>query len=137
MIRTYSELIQIPSFKERLVYCQLNGQVGIDTFGFDRYLNQTLYRSVKWRSLRNQIIIRDNGCDLAFPDFPLSKRILIHHLNPITEQDVLNESSVLFDPENLICVSHETHNAIHYGTEALLPQGNVERKPNDMCPWRQ
>ena len=133
----YSELIRIPSFKDRFKYCQLNGQVGIDTFGFDRYLNQTLYRSAKWRSLRNQIIIRDNGCDLAHPDFPLSNRVLIHHLNPITEQDVLSESSVLFDPENLICVSHETHNAIHYGTEALLPQGNIERKPNDMCPWRQ
>ena len=137
MKRTYSELIAIPSFEERFKYCQLKSQVGIDTFGFDRYLNQTLYRSAKWRSLRNQIIIRDNGCDLAFPDFPLSKRVLIHHLNPITEQDVLNESSVLFDPENLVCVSHETHNAIHYGTEALLPQGNIERKPNDMCPWRQ
>ena len=106
----YSELIKIPSFRDRFKYCQLNGQVGIDTFGFDRYLNQTLYRS---------------------------NRVLIHHLNSITEQDVLSESSVLFDPENLICVSHETHNAIHYGTEALLPQGNIERKPNDMCPWRQ
>lgn len=136
-MRTYSELIQIPSFKERFKYCQLNGQIGIDMFGFDRYLNQTLYRSARWRSLRNQIIIRDNGCDLAHEDFPVNKRVLIHHLNPITEQDVLNESSVLFDPENLICVSHETHNAIHYGTEALLPQGNIERKPNDTCPWRQ
>ena len=134
---TYSELIQIPSFQDRFKYCQLNGQVGIDTFGFDRYLNQTLYRSAKWRSLRNQIIIRDNGCDLAHQDFPVGKKILIHHLNPITEQDVLNESFTLYDPENLICVSHNTHNAIHYGTEALLPKGEIERKLNDTCPWRQ
>lgn len=134
---TYSELVQIPSFEERFKYCQLNGQVGTDTFGFNRYLNQNLYRSARWRSLRNQIIIRDNGCDLAHLDFPVNKNILIHHLNPITEQDVLNESAILFDLENLICVSHQTHNAIHYGTEALLPQGEIERKPNDMCPWRQ
>ena len=134
---TYSELIQIPSFQDRFKYCQLNGQVGIDTFGFDRYLNQNLYRSAKWRSLRNQIIIRDNGCDLAHQDFPVGKKILIHHLNPITEQDVLNESFALYDPENLICVSHNTHNAIHYGTEALLPKGEIERKLNDTCPWRQ
>ena len=136
MILTYSELISIPSFEERFKYCQLKGQVGIDTFGFDRYLNQNLYRSPQWRSLRNQIIIRDNGCDLAHPDYPVNKRILIHHLNPITEQDVLNESSVLFDPENLICVSHTTHNAIHYGSEDLLPKGEITRLPNDTCPWR-
>ena len=137
MILTYSELISIPSFEERFKYCQLKGQVGIDTFGFDRYLNQNLYRSPQWRSLRNQIIIRDNGCDLAHPDHPVNKRILIHHLNPVTEQDVLNESSVLFDPENLICVSHTTHNAIHYGSEELLPKGEITRLPNDSCPCRQ
>lgn len=137
MILTYSELISIPLFEERFQYCQLKGQVGIDTFGFDRYLNQNLYRSPQWRSLRNQIIIRDNGCDLAHPDHPVGKRILIHHLNPITEQDVLNESSVLFDPENLVCVSHNTHNAIHYGTEELLPKGEITRLPNDTCPWLQ
>ena len=133
----YSELIAIPSFEDRFKYCQLNGQVGIDTFGFDRYLNQSLYRSAKWRTFRNQIIIRDNGCDLAHLDYPINKRLLIHHLNPITERDVLNESFVLFDPENVICVSHNTHNAIHYGTEDLLPKGEIERKPNDQCPWRQ
>ena len=134
---TYSELIKIPSFEDRFKYCKLKGQVGIDTFGFDRYLNQSLYRSSKWRTFRNQIIIRDNGCDLAHPNYPINKRVLIHHLNPITEQDVLNESFVLFDPENVICVSHNTHNAIHYGTEELLPKGEIERKPNDQCPWRQ
>ena len=137
MMLTYSELIVIPSFEDRFKYCQLNGQVGIDTFGFDRYLNQSLYRSSKWKTFRNQIIIRDNGCDLAHPDYPINKRVLIHHLNPITEQDVLNESFVLFDSENVICVSHNTHNAIHYGTENLLPKGEIERKPNDQCPWRQ
>lgn len=133
---TYSELITIPTFKQRYEYCKIGGQVGVDTFGFDRYLNQALYQSSRWRSLRNQIILRDNGCDLAWPEFPVNKRILIHHLNPITEQDILNEASVLFDPENLICVSHETHNAIHYGTEDLLPRGPVVRSPNDMCPWK-
>ena len=137
MMLTYSELIVIPSFEDRFKYCQLNGQVGIDTFGFDRYLNQSLYRSSKWKTFRNQIIIRDNGCDLAHPDYPINKRVLIHHLNPIIEQDVLNESFVLFDPENVICVSHNTHNAIQYGTENLLPKGEIERKPNDQCPWRQ
>lgn len=137
MILTYSELIQIPSFEERFKYCQLNAAVGIETFGFDRYLNQSLYRSARWRSLRNQIIIRDNGCDLADPSYPIAKRVLIHHLNPITEQDILNESSVIYDPENLICVSHDTHNAIHYGTEEVMSKAPVERVPNDTCPWRQ
>ncbi len=137
MILTYSELITLPTFEERFRYCQLKGAVGQDTFGFDRDLNQALYRSSRWRALRNQILIRDNGCDLAHPDYPIPRTVMIHHLNPITERDVLNESTILYDPENLVCVSHQTHNAIHYGTEELLPKGEIERKPNDTCPWRQ
>lgn len=137
MLLTYSELISIPSFEERFKYCRLNSAVGIETFGFDRYLNQALYTSSKWKSLRNQIIIRDNGCDLASPDYPIMRRVLIHHLNPISEQDVLNESSIIYDPENLICVSHDTHNAIHYGTEEVLSKAPIERLPNDTCPWKQ
>lgn len=137
-ILTYSELISIPSFEERFEYCKLSAAVGQETFGFDRYLNQTFYqRNPRWLKLRRDLIIRDNGCDLAHLDHPMNKRIILHHLNPISEQDILNESSVLFDPENLICVSHNTHNAIHYGTAELLPKGEVMRQPNDTCPWRQ
>ena len=137
MILTYSELISLPTFEERFKYCKLNASIGKETFGFDRYLNQAVYQSARWKSLRNQIIIRDNGCDLAHQDYPVPKRVLIHHLNPITEQDILNESSVIYDSENLVCVSHATHNAIHYGTEQLLNKAPIERKPNDTCPWRQ
>lgn len=134
----YSELIMLSTFEERFEYCRLNASVGLETFGFDRYLNQTFYqRNPHWQRLRRELIIRDNGCDLAHLDHPVNKRIILHHLNPITEQDLLNESTVLFDPENLICVSHNTHNAIHYGSDELLPKGEIERKPNDTCPWRQ
>lgn len=137
MLLTYSELISIPNFIDRFKYCQLSSKVGKDTFGFDRYLNQQFYqRNQRWLSLRRELIIRDNGCDLAHPEYPINKRVILHHLNPITEQDVLNESSRLFDPENLICVSHDTHNAIHYGTEVLLPKGEIIRRPNDTCPWK-
>lgn len=136
-MRTYSELIKIPSFEQRFEYCKLNGVVAQNTFGFDRYLNQRLYTSSKWKSLRNQLIIRDAACDLAHADHPIAGRVLIHHLNPITEEDVLRESSALFDPENLICVSHDLHNAIHYGSFELIPKGPVERKPNDTCPWKR
>lgn len=137
MFLTYSELISIPDFLDRFKYCQLNSTVGQDTFGFDRYLNQNLYRSQRWRKLRNEIIIRDNACDLAHNTHPIPKKVLIHHLNPITEHDIMNESSAIYDPENLVCVSHDTHNAIHYGTDVLLPKGEITRQPNDTCPWRQ
>lgn len=136
-LRRYSELIRLNTFKERYEYLRIAGVVGETTFGFDRYLNQLLYTSSKWKQLRQKIIIRDNGCDLAMPGYDLHSRIYIHHLNPLTMEDVEEVSERIFDPENLICVSHRTHNAIHYGDEGLLPQEPVLRKPNDTCPWRQ
>lgn len=136
-IRTYSELIALPTFEERFKYLQLNGIVGRDTFGFDRYLNQYLYqRSDRWKSVRDKIIIRDNGCDLAVEGYTIFGRIIIHHINPINANDIISDRDYIFDPEFLICVSHRTHNAIHYGDESLLPQAPIERKKNDTCPWR-
>lgn len=135
-IRTYSELITIPTFEERFEYLQLKGSVGKDTFGYDRYLNQVLYRSSEWKRLRNQIIIRDGGCDLACDGYDIYDKVLIHHLNPITVEDVLARSRKVFDPDNLVCVSHKTHNAIHYGDVDLLATGPIIRTKNDTCPWR-
>ena len=135
-IRTYSELITIPTFEERFEYLQLKGSVGKDTFGYDRYLNQVLYRSPEWKRLRNQIIIRDGGCDLACDGYDVYGKVLIHHLNPITVEDVLSRSRKVFDPDNLVCVSHNTHNAIHYGDMDLLVTGPIIRTKNDTCPWR-
>ena len=135
-IRTYSELITIPTFKERFEYLQLKGSVGKDTFGYDRHLNQVLYRSPEWKRLRNQIIIRDCGCDLACEGYDIHSKVLIHHLNPITVEDVLARSRKVFDPDNLVCVSHNTHNAIHYGDVDLLATGPLIRTKNDTCPWR-
>ena len=135
-IRTYSELITIPTFEERFEYMQLKGSVGKDTFGYDRYLNQVLYRSPEWKRLRNQIIIRDGGCDLACDGYDIYGKVLIHHLNPITVDDVLARSRKVFDPDNLVCVSHNTHNAIHYGDMDLLVTGPIIRTKNDTCPWR-
>ena len=135
-IRTYSELITIPTFEERFEYLQLKGSVGKDTFGYDRYLNQVLYRSPEWKRLRNKIIIRDNGRDLACEGYDIHSKVLIHHLNPITVDDVLARSRKVFDPDNLVCVSHNTHNAIHYGDVDLLVTGPIIRTKNDTCPWR-
>lgn len=136
-IRTYSELITIPTFEDRFKYLQLNGTVGKDTFGYDRYLNQILYASKKWKRFRDAIIIRDNGCDLACKGYDIYGRILVHHMNPIAVEDVINRSYKVFDPENVICVTHNTHNAIHYGDESLLITAPVERSRNDTCPWRR
>lgn len=135
-IRTYSELILLPTFEERFKYLQLNGRVGDDTFGFDRYINQNFYRSAEWKRIRDQIIIRDNGCDLAFEGYEIYGRILIHHMNPITVKDVELSTEYLMNPEYLICVTHNTHNAIHYGDEKLLMKGPVVRTKNDTCPWK-
>ena len=135
-IKTYSELITISTFEERFEYLQLKGSVGKDTFGYDRYLNQVLYRSSEWKRLRNQIIIRDAGCDLACDGYDVYGKVLIHHLNPITVEDVLTRSRKVFDPDNLVCVSHSTHNAIHYGDMDLLATGPIIRTKNDTCPWR-
>ena len=135
-IKTYSELIELPTFEERFEYLQLKGIVGQETFGFDRYLNQILYNSKEWKHLRNEIIVRDNGCDLALEGFEIHGRILIHHINPITIDDVIKRREMVFDPENLICVTHNTHNAIHYGDKSLLITGPIERRANDTCPWK-
>ena len=137
MCRCYSELILLPTFKERYDYLRLGGTVGKETFGYDRYLNQILYTSVEWRNFRRQIIIRDNGCDLGCDGFELFSRILVHHINPITAEDVLNRSPIVFDLENVITTSHNTHQAIHYGDETLLPLLPVERSRYDTCPWKK
>lgn len=135
--KRYSELSTIPTYEERFKYLQLKGAVGDDTFGYDRYLNQILYNSPEWKRLRNQIIIRDNGRDLGCEGYEIYGRILIHHMNPITVEDIVSRDPIVFDPENLICVSHNTHNAIHYGDENLLIMAPVERTKNDTCPWRK
>lgn len=135
--KTYSELIAIPTYEDRFRYLQLQGAVGKDTFGYDRYLNQVLYNSQEWKRFRSEIIIRDNGCDLAFEGYDIHGRILVHHINPITVDDVVNRNPLVFDPENVICVTHNTHNAIHYGDESLLITAPIERTRNDTCPWKK
>lgn len=136
MERSYSEMMQLPTFLDRYRYLSLGGRVGEDTFGWDRYLNQALYRSKEWRDLRNAIIVRDDGCDLGCPDYPIAAKILIHHINPISKQDILNRNPLIFDPNNLVCVSHITHEAIHYGDESLLMGTQmVERKSGDTTLW--
>ena len=137
MIKTYSELLTFETFEERFNYLKLNGIVGQDTFGFDRYMNQLLYHNSKeWKAVRNKVIVRDNGCDLGMEGYDILGRILVHHLNPITIDDIKNRSPTIFDLNNLICVSHNTHNAIHYGDENLLVKAPIERKLNDTCPWK-
>lgn len=136
MVRTYSELIKIPTFLERFKYLKLNGRVGVDTFGFDRYLNQTFYRSYEWKHLRNDIIVRDMGCDLGLEGYDIFDKILVHHMNPIGPDDIIHRSDYLLDPEFLICTSKLTHDAIHYGDEQILYQNPVIRTPGDTCPWR-
>lgn len=136
-VRTYSELIQLKTFKERFEYLKLGGFVGNETFGFDRYLNQLFYRSGEWKAVRNHIIIRDNGCDLGIDGHEIVGRIYIHHMNPIIKADILRHSEYLLDPEFLICSAFNTHNAIHYSDESLLISEPIERKPNDTCPWKQ
>ena len=135
--RSYSELIQIPDYVDRFEYLKLGGQVGVDTFGYDRYINQLLYKSSEWRGIRNDVIIRDDGCDLAHAGHPLNEIVLIHHINPITREDILGNDPKVFDMNNLITVCHNTHNAIHYGDKRLLYLGLVERMPNDQVPWRR
>lgn len=137
MIKTYTDLVSLPTFEERYQYLRLNGRVGEDTFGFDRYLNQVFYRSQKWKSVRDYVIVRDNGCDLGIEGREIRGKIYIHHMNPITLEDIERESAFLLDPEYLISVTHDTHNAIHYGDESLLIKPPIERSRNDTCPWRQ
>lgn len=147
-MKSYTELCTLPTYEERLEYLQLHGEVGRDTFGFDRWLNQDFYQSREWRQFRDRIIARDMGCDLGCKDHPITDwvlrdgkpirpRISIHHINPITKDDVLQHSEKLFDPENAICVSAATHKAIHYGTGQNKNMLDGERKPGDTCPWRK
>ena len=135
-IKTYSELITLPTFIERFRYLKLDGVVGESTFGHERHLNQVLYSCGEWKRFRRDIILRDKGYDLACEGFDIARKMLIHHINPITVQDVLNRSSMIFDPENVITTCFQTHNAIHYGDESLLYVEPVVRKPNDTCPWK-
>lgn len=136
-IKTYSELITLPTFIERFRYLKLSGSVGIETFGFDRYLNQTLYRSLEWKRFRRDIILRDNGMDLACDGYEIYGKILVHHIDPLTIEDVLRRDPKIFDPENVICTQLTTHNALHYGDESLLITEPIERTKNDTCPWKR
>ena len=155
-MKSYSELIRIPTFEERYEYLRIGGRVGEETFGCNRFINQQLYtKDIRWKQLRNKIIIRDGGCDLAMPDYAIGGKIIIHHINPITVEDFMNNDEIIFDPdyvtdgqtkihhinpifdpENLICVSFNTHQAIHYGDRRLLPQVPIVRTKYDTCLWR-
>ena len=135
MIRTYSDLLKHSSFEDRFEYLALHGRVGRATFGFDRYLNQRFYTSAEWKRLRNHIIVRDEGCDLASEGYEIHGRLLIHHMNPISVDDIAQQAMRLLDPEFMITTSHRTHNAIHYGDKSLLPQPLVERRRGDTLLW--
>jgi len=147
-IRTYSELITLPTFEERYKYLRLGGKIGEITFGFDKYLYENFLRSDEWIELRDFVIIRDGGCDLAMPDREIfgwkdrltkkvSNRIIVHHMNPVRKEDILRRTKFLLDPEYLVCTIKNTHDAIHYGDESLLIKAPVERTPNDTCPWKR
>lgn len=136
MIKTYSELIKLNTLKSRFEYLKLSDKVGKETFGFDRYMNQRFYKSAEWKRLRDKIIIRDNGCDMGLQDYPISGRIIIHHMNPLTPDEILFNGDFLLNVDNLICVSHNTHNAIHYGNFDLIDNEPIVRTKNDTCPWR-
>lgn len=135
-IRCYSELSGLATFEERYAYLQLKGTVGAETFGFDRYVNQVFYRSKEWKTVRDLVIVRDNGCDLGVPGYEIHGRILIHHLNPISVEDIERRTELLLNPEYLICTTHTTHNAIHYGDEGLLIRSPIQRTKHDTCPWK-
>lgn len=138
-IRTYSELILLPTFEERYRYLRIGGRVGKETFGFDRYLNQVFYKSGEWLDIRDYVISRDNGCDLGMLDreIPDKVPILVHHMNPVTKEDILRRSKFLLDPEYLISTVKNTHDAIHYGDDSILLTGLIERCENDTCPWKR
>lgn len=137
MIRNYSELIALRTFKERFEYLKLDGIVGEETFGFDRYMNQIFYKSKEWASVRREVIIRDNGCDLGVDGYEIHGKILIHHMNPINLSDIVHKTDELLNPDYLITTVLSTHNAIHYGDASLLPALPVERRANDTCPWKR
>jgi hypothetical protein len=136
IIRRYHELIQLPTFEERFEYLKLNGSVGDDTFGFDRFMNKHFYRSQKWKTIRDKVIVRDNGCDLGLDGYDIYGKIIIHHMNPIRVEDILDVTEYLLNPDYLICTTLETHNAIHYGNSNNLSKSPIQRTKNDTCPWR-
>ena len=137
-IRTYSELSKLKTFRERYEYLKLDGTVGEETFGFDRYINQMFYKSEEWKRIRNYVITRDNGCDLGIQDRKIvDSVILVHHMNPITKEDIINKNEILLDPEYLITAIKPTHDAIHYGDESLLAEDLIVRSKNDTCPWKR
>lgn len=135
-MKTYTELVSIPTFEERFRYLELEGLVGRETFGFDRYLNQKFYRSPEWKRVRQEVIVRDNGCDLGIEDRPIFGKIIIHHLNPMSIDDITQKQTWILDPEFLISTCKKTHDAIHYSDESILFVEPIERKPNDTCLWR-
>lgn len=138
LIRSYSELILLPTFEERFEYLKLGGSIGVDTFGFDRYFNQRFYRSDEWKNIRDKVIVRDNGCDLGIDGYDIfGERIIVHHLNPITLKDLETNTSFLLNPEYLITTTHRTHNAIHYSDKSLLNLSPIIRSRNDTCPWKR
>lgn len=137
MIRVYEELSRIKTFLGRFEYLRLGGAVGESTFGFDRFLNQTLYRSIRWKRVRDEILIRDDGLDMGVDGYPAGNRMIVHHMNPLTARDIEEENPAIFKPEFLVCVSFGTHNAIHYGDASLLPKPPVIRTPGDTCPWKR
>lgn len=137
MLRSYSELSRLRTFDERFRYLLLAGSVGVETFGFDRYVNQRFYRSEEWKHVRNVVIARDNGCDLGIEGRDINGRVYVHHMNPMNLEQINDHMDLILDPEYLVCVTFATHNAIHYGDESYITLAPVERQPNDMCPWKQ
>ena len=135
-IKTYSELIALNTFEERFKYLKLGGSIGKETFGFDRYINQAFYNSQDWKKVKDFVIIRDNGCDLGMDGYEIHGRIYVHHMNPISIEDILYKTDYLINPEYLISTTHLTHNAIHYGDETLLIKAPICRSKNDTCPWK-
>lgn len=136
IIRTYNELMLLPTFEERFEYLKLSGRVGEETFGFDRWINQKFYRSTEWKHIRDQVIIRDNGCDLGIEGRKIYGKILIHHMNPISKKDILERNDLLLNPMYLISVTKQTHDAIHYSDDSILMKDPIVRRRNDTCPWR-
>lgn len=136
-MKTYSQMILLNTFDERFDYLKLSGSVGEETFGYSRYLNQTLYRSPEWKQIRRDVILRDHGCDLAIPGYEINGKILVHHINPITLKDIEERNPKIFDMNNLVTVSFMTHQALHYGSKELIIHDPIERTPNDTCPWKQ
>ena len=135
-IKSYSEMCSFSTFIERFNYLKLNGKVGIETFGFDRYLNQVLYCSHEWKRFRRQVIIRDNGCIFGLDGYNINGRLIVHHINPITLEQIEQRDPMIFSMENVVCVTHNVHEAIHYGDESIIPTDPIVRKPNDTCPWK-